>query len=86
VEARAPLGELARTGDVQLWDVDFSSDGRSLAAAGWAGVFLVEPLLLSHDLDWWRRRLCGIVTRDLTELERRRYLRGKASRAACSGG
>jgi hypothetical protein len=54
-------------------DVDFKPDGRTLVVAG-PGVFLLDPLLLSGTVDEWSRRLCPVANRELTKLERRRYL------------
>jgi WD40 repeat protein len=76
----------ARLGDtvqIDLWDVAVRPDGRTLAVAGERGVFLLDPLVLGGDAGEWSRRLCTIANRELTELERRRYLGSDSSQGPC---
>jgi WD40 repeat protein len=83
--AGARLGEAVVTGDVGLSDVGVRPDGGALAAAG-AGVFLLDPLLLSRDFGEWSRRLCAIASRNLSYLERRRYVDEEPFRETCGSG
>jgi WD40 repeat protein len=89
VAASAPLGDPVRTDDDRfkgsLEDVDVRPDGRTLVVSGAHGVFLLEPLVLSRDVEEWSRRLCPVANRELTELERRRYLGSERSQAPCRG-
>jgi hypothetical protein len=50
-----------------------------------AGGVGLDPLLVSSDLERWRRRICDLVDRNLTGLEWRRYLPDRSYRQTCPG-
>jgi WD40 repeat protein len=48
-----------------------------------AGGVAIDPLLVSSDLERWRRRICALVGRNLTGQEWRRYLPDRPYRETC---
>jgi WD40 repeat protein len=61
--------------------VAFSPDGRQLAVADGGP----EVVLWDLDVRKWRQTLCGMVDRDLTEQERRRFFPGGKAEPVCHG-
>jgi len=49
------------------------------------GGMALDPLLVSSDLDHWRRRVCDLVDRNLTRQEWRSYFPDAPYRETCSG-
>jgi WD40 repeat protein len=83
---RRELGQplISHAGAVNV--VRFSADGARLASAGADGtVHVWDRILWSNDLDTFRRRICGVVARNLTRAEWQEYLPDRPYHPTCPG-
>jgi WD40 repeat protein len=64
--------------------VAFGSDGTELVSGGSDGTVAVwDRLLLDRDFDAWRKRLCRLAGRNLTEADWAQFLPGQRYRTTC---
>ena len=70
-----PIGQLAAGPIDPVTGLTFSPDGTLLASSSAKG----STILWDVDPESWQRQACQIASRDLTELERERYIGPRAS-------
>lgn len=65
--------------------LSFEPQGETFVYRDDAGGVALDPILVSSDLERWRRRICALVDRSLTEQEWQRYVPDRAYRETCPG-